>query len=169
FKLVSQLQAPGSGSSDNRVFFISLSGGVQLQAGGLFGDTPDQPLLAIRGQAELTIGTKTLADGSTQTRFQLTASGTVGLIKIGNSASGAPVFVLQTASSLSSVQFYGVAAIQTNLDFLQQYGLFITGSALLEINTTSTTQTETLSLEGIPGGPIFVVPTANYTSMAPPA
>ena len=40
------------------------------------------------------------------------------MIKIGNIASGAADFVLQTGSSLSDIQFYGVAAIQTNFDFL---------------------------------------------------
>ena len=40
----------------------------------------------------------------------------------------------------------------TNLTFLEQYGIFLQGSALLQVNTTGTTKTETLSLEGIPGG-----------------
>ena len=162
--MIDQVQPPG-GSSESRVFFISLSGGINLQAGGLFGDTPEEPLLAIRGAAELDIGTKTLPDGSTQTRFELTASGTVTVIKIGNIASGAAVFVLETTNGLSSVKFYGVAAIQTNFDFLQQYGIFLSGTALLEINTTTTVQTETLSLEGIPGGVVFAVPNANYSSL----
>ena len=39
------------------MFFIALSGGMNLQAGGLFGDTPDEPLLEITGAVELTIGT----------------------------------------------------------------------------------------------------------------
>ena len=76
------------------------------------------------------------------------------------------MFVLQTSSDLSSVQFWGVAAVQTNFDFLQQYGIFLSGSALIEINTTSTTKTETLSLEGVPGGPIFAVATAGYVRQA---
>ena len=165
FTLIDQVPAPGSSTTDSRVFFIALSGGVNLQAGGLFGDSPTQPLLSITGAVELTIGTKTLSDGSTQTRFELTASGTVNVIKIGNIASGAAVFVLQTGSSLSSVQFYGVAAIQTNFDFLEPYGVYLSGSALLEINTTSTTQTETISLAGVPGDAIFTAPTANLTSL----
>ena len=137
FKLIDQLQAPGdAGSSSNRVFFISLSGGVNLQAGGLFGDTPDEPLLAIRGAVELDIGTVTQPDGSTLVRFELTASGTVSVIKLGNIASGAATFILQTTTDLSSVEFWGVAAVQTNFDFLQQYGIFLSGSALIEINTT---------------------------------
>ncbi len=74
FKLIDQVQNQGSGSTESRVFFISLSGGMNLQAGGLFGDTPDEPLLAIRGAVELTIGT----DPTTHaTRIELTASGTI--------------------------------------------------------------------------------------------
>ena len=165
FKLIDELQAPGdAGASPNRVFFISLSGGVNLQAGGLFGDTPDEPLLAIRGAVELDIGTVTQPDGSTLVRFELTASGTVSVIKLGNIASGAATFILQTTTDLSSVEFWGVAAVQTNFDFLQQYGIFLSGSALIEINTTDATKTETLSLEGIPGGPIFAISNANYAA-----
>ena len=57
FKLIDQVQNQSSGSTEERVFFIALSGGMKLQAGGLFGDTPDEPLLAITGAVELTIGT----------------------------------------------------------------------------------------------------------------
>ena len=62
----------------------------------------------------------------------------MNVIEIGNIASGAADFILETNSSLSSIQFYGVAAIATNFDFLQPYGIYLSGSALLEINTTTT-------------------------------
>ena len=144
------------------MFFIALSGGMNLQAGGLFGDTPDEPLLAITGSVELTIGTDPVTH---DTRIELTASGTITVIKIGNIASGAADFVLQTGSSLSDIEFYGVAAIQTNFDFLQQYGVYLSGMALIEINTTSTDKQVTLSLAGVPGDGLFEVPNGNYSSM----
>ena len=162
FKLIDQVQNQGSGSTEERVFFIALSGGMNLQAGGIFGDTPDEPLLKITGAVELTIGTDPVTH---LTRFELTASGTITVIKIGNIASGAADFVLQTGNSLSDLEFYGVAAIQTNFDFLQQYGVYLSGMALLEINTTSTTKAVTLSLAGVPGDGIFEVPNASYSSL----
>ena len=162
FKLIDQLQNGGSGS---RVFFISLSGGENLQAGGLFGDTPEEPLLAIRGMVELQIGTVMQSDGSMVNRFELTASGTMTVIKLGNIASGAAVFILQTSDGLSNIEFWGVAAIQTNFDFLQQYGIFLSGSALIEVNTTSSAKVVPLSLEGVPGDAIFAEGSSQYTSL----
>ncbi|MGH9142255.1 MAG: hypothetical protein ACRD2I_14075, partial [Vicinamibacterales bacterium] len=170
FKLIDQLQQPDAPTADgpaatpNRVFFISISGSIELRAGGLFEDEANTPLLAIRGAAELQIGQR-LVGTEVKTRFELTASGTVEVIKIGNLASGAAKFVLETGDGLSSIEFWGVAAFKTNFKFLEPYGIFMQGSALLEINTTSRTQTETLSLEGIPGGAIFAVSSATDQSL----
>src|SRR6266851_4704870 len=160
FRLFADPQASGGAqTTTNRVFFISISGGMELRAGGLFSDSKNTPLLAIRGGAELDIGTR-VVNGKTLNRFELTASGSIEVIKIGNIASGAAVFVLETGGTLSSTSFWGVAAFQTNFDFLQPYGIVLKGSALLEINTTNQTQTEKLTLEGIPGGTLFAVPTS---------
>ena len=60
--------------------------------------------------------------------------------------------MLENGDGLEDLEFWGVAAFATNFDFLEQYGIFLQGSALLQINTTGRDQTETLSLEGIPGG-----------------
>jgi hypothetical protein len=60
--------------------------------------------------------------------------------------------VLQAGATVSGLpEFWGVAKIQANLDFLKNYGIFVEGSALLQINTTPTPKTETIALEGIPG------------------
>ena len=67
----------------------------------------------------------------------LTASGTIQVIKLGNLASGAATFVLQTGDSLADTELWGVAAFSTNFDFLHTYGIDLQGHALLEINTTS--------------------------------
>ena len=114
-----------------------------------------------RCDVELTIGTDPVTH---DTHIELTASGTITVIKIGNIASGAADFVLQTGSSLSDIEFYGVAAIQTNFDFLQQYGIYLSGMALIEINATSSDKQVTLSLAGVPGDGLFEVPNGSYSS-----
>jgi hypothetical protein len=100
----------------------------------------------------LEIGKFVLTNGSTVARFTLDANGTIKIIKLGNIGSAAARFVLQAGGTVSGLpEFWGVAKIQANLDFLKNYGIFVEGSALLQINTTPTPKTETISLEGIPG------------------
>ncbi|HKI91835.1 MAG TPA: hypothetical protein VJ986_06010, partial [Gaiellaceae bacterium] len=72
--------------------------------------------------------------------------------------------MLQVGGS-TGIQFWGVAAIQTNFDFLQQYGIYLSGSALLQINMTGSAHQETLTLAGIPGGTIFTAGGSSYTSL----
>src|SRR6185312_2610836 len=79
------------------------------------------------------------------------------VIKLGNIASGAAHFVLETGG-LGDIQFWGVAAFATNLDFLQNWGITLSGTATLQINMTDATHHEVISLEGIPGDPIFNTP-----------
>ena len=134
------------------MFFIDISGGMELRLADLF----DEPVLEIRGKVSLEFGNRTLRDGSTKFRMKLEASGTIKVIKLGNLASGAASFVLETGDGLEDLEFWGVASFATNFSFLEQYGVFMQGSALLQINTTSREQKETISLEGIPGGTIFV-------------
>src|SRR5262249_52967207 len=116
-------------------------------------------LLKISGDVKLTI--RSDAQG---TRFELTASGSIFVFKIGDIASGAADFVLNIGSGLSNISFYGVAAIATNFDFLAQYGIHLSGQALLEINTTSSQQDVSSSLAGIPGDAIFST-SANYATL----
>ncbi|MDX6411752.1 MAG: large repetitive protein, partial [Gaiellaceae bacterium] len=157
FRIVEPLQNPEPGTTPSKVFFIEISGGVQLW---LVPITSTEPVLEIRGKVTLEFGSKLQPDGSRRSRFTLNASGTVDVYKIGNIASGAASFVLETGDGLSSVQFWGVAAFDTNFDFLHQYGIDLKGSVLLAVNTTDRIQTETLTLEGIPGGVDFVLPTS---------
>ena len=59
-------------------------------------------------------------------------------------------FVLDTSGEVSDFpQFWGVLKIETNFNELEQFGIFIEGSALLQINTTNFEKTETLTLKGI--------------------
>src|SRR6185503_20553679 len=112
----------------------------------------DEPIIDIRGKVTLEVGDYVLSNGSTIKRFSLDAAGTIKIIKIGNIGSAAARFILQTGDTVSgSPEFWGVAKIQANLDFLKNYGIFVEGSAMLQINTTPTVKTETISLEGIPG------------------
>src|SRR5207253_7321116 len=129
FEQVQAAPDPTTGATPNKVFFIDLSGGIQLWFVPLF---PDQPVLEIRGKATLEIGKRTLPNGSTRTRFALNASGTIDVVDpIGNIASGAAAFVLETGNSLADTEFWGVAAFETNFDFLKDYGINLQGRALL--------------------------------------
>jgi hypothetical protein len=93
-----------------------------------------------------------LSNGGTVARFTLDANGTIKIIKLGNIGSAAARFVLQAGGTVSGLpELWGVAKIQANLDFLKNYGIFVEGSAMLQLNTTPTPKTETISLEGIPG------------------
>src|SRR4029077_18829986 len=105
FPTIGQGPSQSSGSTEQREFFIELSGGMMLQSGGLLGDSPDDPLLKITGDVKLTI-----RSDSTGTRFELTASCSIRVFKIADIPSGAADFVLNIGSGLSSISFYGVAA-----------------------------------------------------------
>src|SRR6185503_16277210 len=115
----------------------------------------DEPIIDIRGKVTLEVGDFVLTNGSTIKRFSLDAAGTIKIIKIGNIGSAAARFILQTGDTVSgSPEFWGVAKIQANLDLLKNYGIFVEGSAMLQINTTPTVKTEKIVLEGIPGDTI---------------
>src|SRR5262249_7937200 len=96
----------------------------------------------------------------------------------GNIGSAAARFVLLSGTSFSDApQFWGVAKIEANLEFLQQYGIYAQGEATLQINTTDSAKTEKISLERIPGDTIFTVtktaragslPTSLFSSVAVP-
>ncbi|HEX6131015.1 MAG TPA: hypothetical protein VF044_04745, partial [Actinomycetota bacterium] len=162
FTLVEALQDTPAGATPSKVFFIDISGGMQLWFVPL---VPDEPVLEIRGKVTLEFGKRTLADGTQRFRFTLDASGTIDVYKIGNIASGAASFVLETGGTLGTTEFWGVAAFATNLDFLLDYGIELKGSILLQINTTDRVQRETITLEGVPGGVVFAVPVAGNPSL----
>ena len=138
-----------------RVFFIDISGGLELNALGVL----DEPLLEIRGAVSIELD---FAGG----RFSIDASGTVKLYKVGNIASGAARFILQTANTLSGdPEFWGVMKLQTNLDFLQEFGIIAEASVLLQLNTTPNLKTETIALEGVPGDTILDGLTVSTTDL----
>src|SRR6185312_6246592 len=129
FQVIDQLTssdvATESNPTPNRVFFIDISGRMLLQA---FGFT-DEPILEIRGKVTLEIGQVHVVDHDVA-RFTLDASGTIKVIKLGNIASGAAHFVLEIGG-LGDIQFWVVAAFATNLDFLQNWGITLSGTATL--------------------------------------
>jgi hypothetical protein len=147
-------------TATGQVFYIEISGGIALQGLGF----TDEPIIEIRGKVVLEFGdyevtvdqnnNGTIEESETfmVTRFSLDASGTIKIIKLGNIGSVAARFILQTGDTVSgNPEFWGVAKIQANLDFLKNYGIFAEGSAQLQINTTPTVKTESIVLEGIPG------------------
>ena len=149
FKVIDVLQDESSNPAPDKVFFIDLSGGMELRLADL---TPE-PLFEIRGKVSLEIGRNSATN---KTRFLLAASGTIKVFRLGNLASAAAKFVLEVGDDFADIEFWGVAAFQTNFEFLEQYGIYLTGSVLLQVNTTQRTISETISLEGIPGGRLFV-------------
>ncbi|MFM8573273.1 MAG: hypothetical protein ACKOAU_16875, partial [Pirellula sp.] len=153
FQVVATVKDSGeSEQSDGRVFYMEISGGVKLESFGIL----DEPLLEIRGGVVLEVGDLKSSDGTVTKRFSLDANGTIKIAKLGNIGSAAARFVFQLKkqageSGLGKPEFWGVAKVQVNLDFLKNAGIFADGMAMLVINTTTTEKTETIALEGIPG------------------
>ena len=142
FQVISQVEPPVAGQTDQRVFFISVSGQILLNDAGI----TSQPLIDIYGNATVTIGAGPV--------FTLSASGTVSVYKLGNVASGAAYFVFNASAGLTTPELYGVLKLDTNFGFLKPYGITAQATAVLEANTTSTIQTVQIALTGIPGDEI---------------
>ncbi|MGZ6715887.1 MAG: hypothetical protein ACXVFG_14140, partial [Gaiellaceae bacterium] len=152
FMVTEALASPTpSAPNPSKVFFIEISGGLRLDG---LGFTGDEPIFEIRGRVSLEVGNRPIPGGGTKLRFDLDASGTITVIKLGNIASGAAHFVLETGG-LNDIQFWGVAAFATNFDFLRNWNITLSGEATLQINMTDDAHSETISLEGIPGDELF--------------
>ncbi|WP_207493738.1 calcium-binding protein [Yoonia litorea] len=153
FRLIEALQdgaAPRDGEAQtSRVFFIDIAGSITLEVPGI-----SEPLLEIRGEISFEFGDFVKADGSTVFRFSVNAGGTVDVYKLGNIGSAAARFILETSGVSATPQFWGVATVQTNFGFLEQFGVYLSGSATLQVNLTGEDKVETLKLEGIPGDQI---------------
>ncbi|MGD8831566.1 MAG: calcium-binding protein, partial [Pseudomonadales bacterium] len=161
-------------------FFIELEGGIRLATGPFElpdydGDNQPDPIFDIRGYATLEVTDPT----GTGPRFELEFGGSFKVVYLGNIASVAGRFVLDTADAtsdeavtaadlltdlgipasalpteLSSVdlpRLWGVIALETNFDALLEVGIDLKAAAVLQINTTNVDKTETLTLEGVPG------------------
>ncbi|MDX5398786.1 MAG: hypothetical protein LPK92_03525, partial [Actinomycetes bacterium] len=128
-------------------FFIELSGGIMLQAG----DFLDKPLLHISAEVVLEIDIA-------RTVFILTFAGQIEVYALGTLGATAGRFVLAIGDENTNPmypipQIWGVASLETNFEALEQYGLFLDGSAQLRFNLTNEEKTETLTLPGVgPGG-----------------
>ena len=120
-------------------YFIELSGGVQLNALGFL----DEPLLELKAEVILELDFD-------RDVFTLDFNGQLKIIKLGTVGSTAGRFVLDTSNTLSdSPQFWGVATLETNFTTLEQYGVFLFAKGTLQVNTTESRKTETLTLKGI--------------------
>src|SRR5581483_3225846 len=91
----------------------------------------------------------------------------LSIIKLGTVGSTAGRFILDTGHSTAVPQFWGVASLQTNFKVLEQFGIFIDGSGLLQVNTTDAPKTESLTLKGIGpnGGDLtqtFTLPSTSF-------
>ncbi len=129
FKTIEQAQS----------FFIELSGGIILEAAGL----TSEPLLELKAEVLLEINTA-------RKLFTLTFSGQLKIIKLGTVGATSGRFVLDMGGGLSAApQFWGVATLETNFSALEQYGIFLFAKGTLQINTTTATKVETLTLKGL--------------------
>jgi len=137
-------------------FVIELSGGLTLQAA----DFLDEPLLSMRGEVNLDINLTDLV-------FTLDMSGTVSIIEVGVIGSAAGRFTLDTGASIGATpNLWGVLKLETNLTFLEEYGITMEGQALLAVNTTALEKIEVLNLKGIPGDVLFTAEPGDLSDLA---
>ena len=128
-------------------FYIELSGGILLQAADLL----DEPLLDLSAEVVLEIDLARKA-------FILTFPGQMSVYGLGTIGATAGRFVLvvgdETTNPMYPIpQLWGVASIETNFEALEEFGLFLDGSAQLRINLTNEVKNETITLQGVgPGG-----------------
>ncbi len=155
FQVISQLAPPAAGQTTQQVFFIKISGELLLNDAGLTAG----PLVDITGSVMLTIAAGPV--------FTLDASGTVFVYKLGNIASGAAHFVLNSGAGLALPELYGVLKLDTNFGFLKPYGITAQATAVLELNTTSSIQTVQIALQGLPGDLLFTDPSTGDVSQLP--
>jgi len=123
-------------------FFIEISGGVILNAGGFL----DEPIVELSGEIIMEFDT-------TRRVFQLDFNAQLALYKLGSVGAVAGRFVVDNSRTVSdNVQIWGVAALRTNFSFLEQYGLYLSAEGTLQLNLTSQEKTETLTFKGLDGG-----------------
>ncbi|MCG8701351.1 MAG: hypothetical protein MI922_25075, partial [Bacteroidales bacterium] len=159
-------EAPGS-------FFISLEGGVALNSAGLL----DEPIMENRGyvifeakqtdslpRLEVEFGGtfKMIYLGniaSAAGKFILDPPNLTGepdpdavTVREFMTELGVPDALIGPEADLAYLpKLWGVVKLETNLEKLKEIGIDLKVEALLQINTTKTLKTETITLEGIPG------------------
>ena len=123
-------------------FFIEISGGIILNAGGFL----DEPIVELSGEIIMEFDT-------TRRVFQLDFNAQLKLYKLGSVGAVAGRFVVDNSRTVSdNIQIWGVAALRTNFSFLEQYGLYLSAEGTLQLNLTSQEKTETLTFKGLDGG-----------------
>ena len=118
-------------------FEILLAGSVALYIPEL-----DQELFAIEGQVDINIDIS-------NARLMLDSSGSMRVIYLGTIATTAAQFVLafhKNSDDSITPQFWGVATLEIGPSKLIQFGFDLDVFAQLNVNTTSDTHIETLSL-----------------------
>ena len=85
--------------------------------------------------------------------FSMDFNGELKLYKLGSVGASAGRFVVDNSNTLSSTpQIWGVATIETNFSFLEQYGVFMFAKGTFQLNLTEHQKVETLTLRGLDGG-----------------
>ena len=132
----------------DKVFFIDLSGGMELR----LADISPEPLLEIRGKVTLEIGNE-LRDGN---KFRVHARRLGHDQGLSSSATSprAPRSSCSRSATASTTSSSGASPpFAANLEFLEQYGIYLQGSVLLQINTTAQTRSRDALARGHPGRP----------------
>ncbi|HPV80387.1 MAG TPA: hypothetical protein PLK64_11350, partial [Dermatophilaceae bacterium] len=130
-------------------FFIELSGGLRLEAGGL----TSEPLIDLSASVLLEID-------NNRKLFILTFEGQLSIIKLGTVGATSGRFVLDNSDPAHlPPRLWGVASLQTNFDALLPYGLRLSASGTLQINLTNETKVETITLKGVGPGHTDLVQT----------
>ena len=128
--------------TNSESFFIEISGGMMLNSAG-FGD---EPIVELSSQIIMEFD-------KDRKVFSLDFNGELKLYKLGSVGASAGRFVIDNSNTLSEVpQIWGVATIETNFSFLEQFGLFMFAKGTFQLNLTEHQKIGTLTLRGLDGG-----------------
>ena len=128
---------------DGSFSFSSSSSGVVITITGQVITTLDNQLTAtLNGMVTLTVNT--LPNTTTVSSINLAFQASLSVTYLGDLGSVTGNFTIQNNSS-GSVDVWGVLLVTPNLSALQQVGIDASGSAYFEINTSSQTQSVTVS------------------------
>lgn len=130
FKFLAADGSAASSASTAASFYLSISGGAIAELEGVGNITLDATI-------ELTIS-------SNKTTIEF--SGSLSMSGLGNAITTAGTFVIEKNGGSTSL--YGVAVIEVDFDQLEDKGIVASGTALLEINTTTREITTTITLPG---------------------
>lgn len=130
FKFLAADGSAASSASQASAFYLSVSGGAIGELDGVGSITLDATL--------------TLTLTATQTEIDF--SGSLSMAGLGDAITTAGTFVIEKSGS--ATKLYGVAVVDVSFEQLESKGIIAAGTALLEINTTGSDITTSMTLPG---------------------